>query len=248
MAAPRASPASTGRRRCRATRPSSISATTGMSSPPVARGSAAVGRTVRTWRARTRASVGGRSRLRANRATTTVNSRNWMRASVRRASTLLPLEKPKMTMPGQVGVVELVDRLGVLVDEDVAVAVDHPVGVLAVGGPDAGLLHHQHLGLDVEGGVALGAPRPPRGRAGTTVAPNRTIEEGHHPGGPPPGRRWPRRGAGPASGRRAVEARPTGCTGSATATTAMSTAGHGVGPDGHLAPLAVERDADGQRR
>jgi len=41
------------------------------------------------------------ARLRATRVTTTVNRRNWIRASVSRASTLLPLEKPKTTMPGR---------------------------------------------------------------------------------------------------------------------------------------------------
>ncbi len=102
-AAPKASPATSGRRRCNPTRPASIRATTGMSSPPVASGSAAVGRTVSTCSARKRASVAGRRRLRAIRETTAVNTRNWMRASVRRASTLLPLEKPKRTMPGRYG-------------------------------------------------------------------------------------------------------------------------------------------------
>ena len=81
--------------------PSSISDTTGMSSPPVASGRAAVGSTVSTWNARNRASVGGRSRLRAIAEMITVNSRNWMRASVSRASTLLPLENPNSTMPGR---------------------------------------------------------------------------------------------------------------------------------------------------
>jgi len=103
LAAPSASPASTGRRRCRATSPSSMSATTGMSSPPVARGSAAVGRTVRAWSDRMRASDLGRTRVRAKQATMTVNRRNWIRASVSRASTLLPLEKPKTTIPGRYG-------------------------------------------------------------------------------------------------------------------------------------------------
>ena len=75
-----------------------------MSSPPVASGNAAVGKTVSTWRERNRASVGGRSRLRATRVITPVNSRNWMRASVSRAPILLPLsllESPKSTMPGR---------------------------------------------------------------------------------------------------------------------------------------------------
>ncbi len=53
------------------------------------------------WNDRVRASVDGRTRLRAKRATITVNTRNWIRASVRRASTLLPLENPKTTMPGR---------------------------------------------------------------------------------------------------------------------------------------------------
>jgi hypothetical protein len=78
-----------------------MSATTGISSPPVARGRAAVGSTVRIWRARTRASVGGRSRLRASSVITAVNNRNWMRASVSRASTRLPVENPKITIPGR---------------------------------------------------------------------------------------------------------------------------------------------------
>ncbi len=74
-----------------------------MSSPPVASGSAAVGRAVRAWNDRVRASLDGRTRLRAINATTTVNRRNWIRASVRRASTLLPLENPKITIPGRYG-------------------------------------------------------------------------------------------------------------------------------------------------
>ena len=161
-----------------------------------------------------------------------------MRASVRRGLdlALLPLEKPKMTMPGQVGVVELVDRLGALVDEDVPVAVDHPVGVLAVGGPGPGLLDHQHLGLDVQGGVALRAPDHLEGQR-HHGGPEQDDEEGHDPGGPPtvavaarPVR--PRRGRPPAP----------------TTATASSRAAASVGPDGHLAPLAVERDADGQPR
>ena len=82
-------------------------ATTGMSSPPVASGSAAVGKAVRAWKARTRASEGGRTRLRAIKPMATVTTKNWMRASVRVASmrlwleTLVKLEKPKMTIPGR---------------------------------------------------------------------------------------------------------------------------------------------------
>ncbi len=59
---------------------------------------------------------------------------------------------------GEVGVVELVDRDVALVDQDVAVAVDHPVGRLAVRDTGSGALDHQHLGLDVLRGVPL---RPP---------------------------------------------------------------------------------------
>ncbi len=42
-------------------------------------------------------------RLSARIVMAAVNTRNWMRASVRRASTLLPLENPKITMPGRYG-------------------------------------------------------------------------------------------------------------------------------------------------
>ncbi len=78
-------------------------ATTGMSSPPVASGSAAVGNTVRACSDRYRASDAGRTRLRASTVTTIVKRRNWIRASVSRASTLLPLEKPNTTIPGRYG-------------------------------------------------------------------------------------------------------------------------------------------------
>jgi hypothetical protein len=77
-----------------------------MSSPPVANGRAAVGSTVSTCQARPRASLGGRSRLSASAVTRNVKTRNWIRASVSRASILLPLttsplEKPNTTMPGR---------------------------------------------------------------------------------------------------------------------------------------------------
>ena len=157
-----------------------------------------------------------------------------MRASVSRASTLLPgAEKPKTHHPGQIGVVQLVDGLGVLVDEDVPVPVDHPVGILAVGGPDPGLLHHHHLGLDVEGGVALRAPDDLQGQW-DDGGPEQDDEEGDHPG----------RAASPTSrsplALRNPPAHPPSRHG-------HEQGGSHVGPEGHLAPLAVERDADGQR-
>ena len=52
-----------------------------------------------------------------------------------------------------------------------------------------------------------------------------------------------------AATRAARHPRPGRCRrppGSARATTAMSSGGHQVGPEGHLAPLAVEGDAHGQ--
>ena len=72
------------------------------------------------------------------------------------------------------------------------VLVHHPVRVLAVGGPVAGVLHHQDLGLDVEGGVALGAPgdlEAERDHGG----PEQGDQEGDYPHRPPAPRAGGRR-------------------------------------------------------
>ena len=73
--------------------------------------------------------------------------------------------------------------MALLADQDVAVAVDHLVRVLAVGGPDPGPLDHQHLGLDVEGGVALGRPRDLEGQ-GDDRRPQQHDQEGARAGRP----------------------------------------------------------------
>ena len=131
-----------------------------------------------------------------------MNTRNWIRASVSRASPLRIAGEPEDDHPRQVGVVELVGRLGRLMDDDVAVAVDHPVGIVAGGGAGPGLLDHHHLGLDVQGGFALRAPDDLHGQ-GDDGGPEQHDEEGDDPGGLAApwawrrGRRaWPRRSAG----------------------------------------------------
>ena len=109
--------------------------------------------------------------------------------------------EPEQDHAGQVGVVELVGGLVVGVDHDMPVAVDHPVGILAVGGAGAGLLHHDDLGLDMLGRVSLRAPDHLQGQ-GDQRGPEEDDEEGDHPGRTPGpvGRArpaWP--GPGPAT-------------------------------------------------
>ncbi len=158
-----------------------------------------------------------------------------------------PGGEPEDHHPGQVGVVELVDGFGVLVDQDVAVPVHHAVGVLAVGSPVAGLFDHDDLGLDVEGGIALGAPDDLHGQR-HDGGPEQNDQEGDHPGHLPtsPAGGGTGDGSGPiraeATARRRSQRsdRPNGHH-------RHQDGGGGVGPDGHLAPLPVERYPHGQR-
>ena len=73
----------------------------GTSSPPVARGRAAVGKTVMAWRVRTRGPVGPRHRARAATTTRMVMSEKITRASVRRRGALVVLGRPKSDIRGR---------------------------------------------------------------------------------------------------------------------------------------------------
>ncbi len=154
-----------------------MSATTGMSSPPVASGSAAVGRTVSTWKARVRASVDGRRRLSARSADEHGEDEELDPCVGEARLDPAPAREAEDDHAGQVGVVELVDRHVVLVDEDVAVAVDHLVGLLAVGDPRPCPLDDHHLGLDVLGGVRPPIRQTTSTASGTRVAPKSTTKK-----------------------------------------------------------------------
>ncbi len=119
----------------------------------------------------------------------TVTTRNWMRASVSGgldAAVALDAGKAREAEDDhsrQVGVVELVGRLGGLVDEEVTVPVDHPVGVLSVGGPDAGPFDDQHLGLHMLRGIALRGPDDLEAQ-GHDGGAHHGHGKGHHAQGP----------------------------------------------------------------
>ena len=146
-----------------------------MSSPPVANGRAAVGRTVSAWNARVRASV---ERAQPAQREEGDQDREDEELDPRVGEARLdraPAREAEDDHPGEVRVVELVDRDVALVDQDVAVAVDHLVRRPCRGRP----------------GLRPARPPPPRaGRAaaafpsdrqttssesGTRVAPKRTI-------------------------------------------------------------------------
>ena len=102
-AMPMATPAARGLRLWMRTSPSSSSAATGRSSPPVARGRAAVGKTVMACRVRTRGPVGPRQRARAMMTTMMVNSEKATRASVSRGGALVSRARPKTDIRGRYG-------------------------------------------------------------------------------------------------------------------------------------------------
>ena len=100
---PSTSPLQPGRRRWASTMASSRKATTGMSSPPVASGRAAVGRMARNCRVRSFPSRGPRQSRSATATTRRVTTLKRMRASLNPIGCLALAGRPKTAMSGRYG-------------------------------------------------------------------------------------------------------------------------------------------------
>ena len=196
---PRTIPEAKGCLRCASTMASKRKATTGMSSPPVASGSAAMGRMAMTCRARILWRLLARHRARASPATPSVAKLKKIRVAECVVVTALAGDAEGVH-DGQIGIERVDDRLvrGAVADMALGVG-DRVVRILALGQGLATSLNDTHLGLlvvpvDLErqrdgGGAGKhkdGQPdaQAPRAAGGVVIEPGASpAEEGEDDGG-----------------------------------------------------------------